>query len=102
MLKDHKEPLVISLTDIQLHSNESTNPQSFKRKIEKSVKSGKAERCYNTRVEMDGNKFRIAMDLPEDAQDRDIILTYPKEGVPIYLGKDSIEKIKSLKNKQII
>ena len=51
---------------------------------------------------MNENKLSIAMDLPEDLQGRDLILTYPKEGIPIYLGKDSIEKIRSLKNKKII
>lgn len=93
--KDH--PLVL-LTDIQLHSNKSNNRQSFKRKIEKGIKGKKSERYY-------GGKFKLSKDgtlelyipLPKEVRGQRITFALPCSGLPVSLGKDSIEKIESLK-----
>lgn len=88
----------IIMTDIQLHSTKSTNPQSLKRKLEKAIKSGKEERFYGGKLTIDENGvFEIFIPRAQLNQNAEIIV--PKD-MPITLGKDAIEKIKSLKNKK--
>lgn len=88
----------IIMTDIQLHSTKSTNPQSLKRKLEKAIKSGKEERFYSGKLTINENGvFEIFIPRVQLNQNAEIIV--PKD-VPITLGKDAIEKIKSLKKKK--
>jgi hypothetical protein len=103
MNEENQKPIEIILTDIQLHSNKNNHPQSFKRKIEKSLKNGNSGRYYSGEIKMDADgKLKFIINLPEEALGRDVVFTIPDGGLPIYLGKDSMEKIKSLRNKKII
>ena len=100
MLKDGKQPPRILLTDIQLHSTESNNPNTFKRKLEKSIKSGKAGRFYGVKMQINGNgKLEFVIDLPKELPNQ-IKFLFPSDGVPICLGKDTVEKIQSLIKKK--
>lgn len=101
MENEAEKPIIIPLTDIQLHSNKSANPQSFERKIEKSLKGQKPGRCYGEglRLNSDGT-FEFSIPLPMEIKGRKVIFAIPKEGLPIYAGKDLIEKMKSLHKKK--
>ena len=102
MKKSDQKPIEILLTDIQLHSNKNNNPQSFKRKIEKSIKNKKSGRCYGG-IKMEKNgKLRFEIELPEEISGRDVIFKINQSSLPIFLGKDSIEKIKSINKNKII
>ncbi|NCD01123.1 hypothetical protein EOL94_03470 [bacterium] len=88
----------ILMTDIQLHSTKSTNPQPLKRKLEKAIKSGKEERFYGGKLTINENGvFEIY--IPKVQLDQNAEIIVPKNA-PITLGKDAIEKIKSLKKKK--
>jgi len=88
----------ILITDIQLHSTKSTNSQPLKRKLEKAIKSGKEERFYGGKLTINENGvFEIYIPKVQLNQNTEIIV--PKD-VPVTLGKDAIEKIKSLKKKK--
>ena len=98
-----KKPLMVFLTDIQLHSNKSSKTQSFKRKIEKGVRSDKGGRCYNGKMTMNKDgELTFSLELPKEALGRKVVFAVPQGGLPITLGKDAVEKIKSLKKKKII
>lgn len=95
---DKEKVTRILITDIQLHSTRSTNPQPLKRKLEKAIKSGKEERFYGGKLTIDENGvFEIFIPRAQLNQNAEIIV--PKD-MPITLGKDAIEKIKSLKKKK--
>ena len=88
----------IRMTDIQLHSTKSNNRQPLKRKLEKAIKSGKEERFYGGKFTIDENGvFEIYM--PKVQLNQNVEIIVPKD-ISITLGKDAIEKIKSLKNKK--
>lgn len=88
----------ITITDIQLHSTKSNNKQPLKRKLEKAIKSGKEERFYGGKIKIDENGF-FEIFIPRAVLDRKVEIIVPTN-IPIKFGKDSIEKIKSLKKKK--
>jgi len=97
---DKEKETKIIMTNIQLHSNKNSNKQSFKRKLEKTIKSGKEERFYGGKVKIEENGvFEIF--IPRAILNKKVEIIIPSN-IPIKLGKDSIEKIKSLKKKKII
>jgi len=102
--KESKEnkPVAVLFTDIQLHSNKSNNPKTFKRKIEKGIKVNKAGRYYGGKIKVKENgEFELFIELPKEASDKNLIYALPESGLDIFLGKDAKEKIKSLKKKKI-
>jgi hypothetical protein len=97
---DKEKETKIIMTSIQLHSNKNSNKQSFKRKLEKAIKSGKEERFYGGKVKIEENGvFEIF--IPRATLNKKVEIILPSN-IPIKLGKDAIEKIKSLKKKKII
>lgn len=100
MLNGDKQPLRVLITDIQLHSTENNNPNTFKRRLEKSIKSGKDGRFYDTKMQINENgKLEFVIDLPEELSNQIEFLS-SSDGVPICLGKDVVEKIQSLIKKK--
>jgi hypothetical protein len=96
-----ENPTIISLTDIQLHSNESNNPQSFERKIKKSIKSQKPERCNAGQFKFnEDGTMEFSIPAPKELKGKKIVFAIPKEGLFVYAGKDLVEKIKSLNKKK--
>ena len=96
-----EKPLIIPLTDIQLHSNENTNPQSFERKIEKCLKSQKPGRCYGEGIKLNSDgTFEFSIPFPKEIKGRKVVFAIPKGGIPIYIGNDLREKMKSLHKKK--
>jgi len=104
----------IYLTDMQLHVAKPTNPPSFLRQILKSFrKGGKPGRVYHSGLtpNPDGKTFHFSMPLSKDLKEKvefarrigkEPRFIIPKGGIPVYLGKDSIEKIESLKKKGLL
>ncbi len=100
----------IYLTDIQLHVTKPTNPPSFFRQILKSFKKGgQPGRVYSS--DMTPNKdgtFRFSVPLSKDVQEKIELarrlgkeprFMMPKDGIPIYPGKDVIQRIEADKKK---
>jgi hypothetical protein len=95
---DKEKVTRILMTDIQLHSTRSTNPHPLKRKLEKAIKSGKEERFFGKIIKIEENGS-IEFFIPRAKLNQNAEIIVPKD-IPIILGKDAIEKIKSLKNKK--
>jgi hypothetical protein len=95
---DKEKVTRILMTDIQLHSTRSTNPQPLKRKLEKAIKSGKEERFFGKIIKIEENGS-IEFFIPKVQLNQNVEIIVSKN-MPITFGKDAIEKIKSLKKKK--
>lgn len=93
---------IININDIQIHSSYHQNKKSFKRGVDKSIKNGKDGRFYFKPKDLkiikdDGKEVEFSFIIPiEDVKKYNIKIV---NGVPICLGKDTKEKLDSLKNK---
>ncbi len=103
------KPYEIILTDIQLHTIRHTNPPSILRQIFRSLKNKMSPgRFYGKILRTEDGKVRFAVPMSKDLQEqfdisrrlgRPIRILMPKDGIPVYLGKDSIEKLKAEQRK---
>jgi len=92
----------IYLTDIKLHTTKPNNNESFSRKVEKSMKNGKPQRVHKKIQNIEENNLKLSIDLPEEAKGKTIRVFIPDDGLPIKLGKDAEEKIKSMEEKGLL
>ena len=106
MNKDYKNKSCnILLTDIQIHATKPRKPTSQYRAILKSLKNKKPGRFYTKNF--DGKK--AIFDLPPkikremekaEKSGKKIRLFMPKEGLPIFVGKDLKEKLEAKNRKK--
>lgn len=97
----------IVLSDIQLHVQKPRKPESFLRKVMKSIRSGKPGRAYSKisdfKVNADDTfELPIAFSPEEQAkfdqakaEGKQIRIFRPKGGLNIYAGKDVVEYMKA-------
>jgi hypothetical protein len=101
----------IILTDIQLHVAKPRKPLSADRAITKSVKNQVAGRFYrkDLSVSKEG-KFQLPLFLQEEMrkiqehyarEGKSVRFLMPKEGLKVYLGKDTKEHIEAQKRKRV-
>lgn len=102
---DPKDCLDIILTDNQLHTLKIRKPNSFGRQYVKAVKGGKEKRAYSNSIKYDAKtkKITFSMDLGMEhlfnlAKKHDkkyVRFLVKKNGLPVALGKDVIEKLQA-------
>lgn len=106
-----EEYIDISITNLQLHVTEPRKPSSVGRVIERSIQSKKEHRAYSTDIKkMDGDTFRLIFHNPEiekiiekaEKEGKKVRFIMPKDGIPVYLGKDASEFIKSKRWQEIL
>jgi hypothetical protein len=109
-IQENEKELLIILTDITLHTNPTRKPASFARGLSKSVRSRLPGRTYVNQppeVVQEGGAVNLEMEIPFDDEMRAVIerakelgkqirLVMPKDGVPVFLGKDAVEKFAAL------
>ena len=104
----------VLLTDVQMHVTEPRKPLSWYRAILKSLRSKKAGRFFTKDFSIikkdkafeSRARFPISEQVRkqiEEAQKsgKKIRLWVPKKGIPVYLGKDAIEFLKSKRGKRL-
>jgi len=113
-IEETEKEVHITITDLQLHASEPRKPHGFARGIKKAIETGKPGRAYakNAAKAVDRNKgtFEIAIpseglaEVIEQAKAKGKIVRFfiPRAGIPIFLGKDAIEKMESLKRKGLL
>ncbi len=100
----------ILFTDIRFHVAEPRKPLPLSRAIEKSIRSGQSGRSVTTSfsIKEDGG-FRITFPTSpalerviSDAEKRGKTVRFmlPKEGLPVYAGKDMAEYLTSKKERR--
>lgn len=102
----------VFLTDFQMHVSEPRKPLPWYRAIFKSFRNKKPGRFYVKDAKIDISEdgtFETSIPLPPATQEeikkariagKKIRFIVPEEGVPIFAGKDVIEKIKSDRKKR--
>ena len=98
-----KKKLILFLTNLALHTKSFRPATKFKNTIKWQTPEGLPYGRIYTNVGPDG-KLRIQ--IPADLQaaiDRgeiEVDLAIPKQGLPLYTGKDTLKKIKQIENKE--
>lgn len=100
---------VLRITDIKLHGNQKRPTLKQGKKIVQALEKSKPVRTYHHHVDMTKidestvtSKLDILGFLNDDphfdayvkkaqAAGKDVLLAFPKDGVPIYLGDDAVE-----------
>lgn len=107
---DSKNCLDILLTNIQLHSQKARKPNSLGRQYVKTVRAKKTNgRAYSNDLMLSakGGSLSIGLgmeqlyELARQKGKKYVRIFAQKDGLQIYLGKDTIEKIESLKRKHL-
>jgi len=100
----------IFLTDVQMHVVEPRKPIPWYRVISRSLINRKPGRFYTTHFEMNDKERTIKLSFPpspktqqqtEEAKKKGKTIRFitPKNGIPVCLGKDVIEKLEADTNK---
>jgi hypothetical protein len=102
------ECLDVVLTDIQLHASKVRNPSSIGRQYVKAIHGSRSHRAYSNDIKTDG-KDKISLsanlgmeqlyDLARKRGKKYVRIFAGKDGLPVYLGQDSVEKLESLMKK---
>lgn len=99
---------VIFLTDITLHTREYRQTTNFS----KAAKRGRmytplpapTEPATRNRGNLKPGEFEFVITLPPDLQEKwkrgDVIVMVPKEGLPVFAGRDIDEKLAQLRQKE--
>lgn len=111
--------IILNITDIQLHSNPRIT-KSVSKIIDRSIENDQPGRIYsqlevNNQSDTDNNEHKIqlinkikqdpdmlAMIKKYNQQGKRVFIRFPKEGVPVFPGKDTLEFINSKNGKRII
>jgi hypothetical protein len=103
-----KKKITLYLTDFGLHARKFRPATTLEKTIKKSSNGLDQGRIYTNhaiKTYPDG-RFEIAIKLPEelqkqvDAGEVEVDFMMPKDGTPIFLGNDAIEKMAQLKKKE--
>lgn len=107
---------VIQLTDLKLHTAPKRPTPSFGRKVREAFQRNTPGRVYNTlpqpMVPKNDNSFIleilkldpdfVKMVQEEEAKGYKVLISVPKEGVPVLLGEDAIEFLDSKNGKRLL
>lgn len=107
---------VIQLTDLKLHTAPKRPTPSFGKKVREAFQHNAPGRVYNTlpqpMVPKNDNSFIleilkldpdfVKMVQEEEANGYKVLISVPKEGVPVFLGEDTIEFLDSKNGKRLL
>lgn len=103
----------ILITDVMLHANKY-RPSSPARALDTAFKKNESGRIYSKLNKPDGSSKAMVIEIlksdPEfvnyireqEAQGYKVLMEFPKEGVPVLLGPDTVDFMESVKGKRIL
>lgn len=110
--KKEKDTLDIFIGDFALHSQVANNPKSLLQNRYKEQNGAKPKRTFINGgvIAKENGEIELSIELdPEEVQDilkktnkSKLRIFMLAEGVPIFLGADAIEKMKSLQKKKLL
>lgn len=102
---DPKDCLDIILTDIQGHVQKVRKPNSFGRQYAKALHGSKQRRVYTNKAEFDDKNMTMTITINLGEKElleqlkmqgkKYIRLFFLKDGIPVFLGQDAIEKLEA-------
>jgi hypothetical protein len=106
---------IIQLTDIQFHSTQKRPSLSIGKKIQTAFETNSSGRIYNAlqnpASEQEPGTFTFTLDLDpsvikkiqeDQAKGHKVLITIPKGGIPLLLGEDTNEFLKSKNGKRLL
>lgn len=106
---------VIQITDVALHTAKKTPTPLVRKKIQEAFENNKPDRIYShmgepaisdnrtltlNLLKMDPDFMRMIRE--EEAKGYKVLISLPKEGIPVVLGKDTVEFINSKNGKRVL
>ena len=106
---------VIQLTDMALHTTEKRSTLSIWKKIKESIRTKRSGRFFGavmknnlstdinlTMEDISNDPEFIKSVLEENRKGRKVYVSVPKNGIPVVLGRDTIEFMNSKNGKRIL
>lgn len=113
--KDGFRYKILEVTDVALHTSQKRTTEKMGEKIKASIESNTPGRIYTSMDNQNRlggglinlNAINKNADLIRFIQEQEkqgvkILLHFPKSGVPIIAGKDTVEFIKSTRGKRVL
>lgn len=105
---DPKECLDIGLTDIQFHSQKVRKTRSIGRQVVKMIRAEKTSgRAYSNKVTLNSKggvllselEMERLHELARQKGKKYVRISVPKGGLPVFFGRDTLEKLNSLRKR---
>jgi hypothetical protein len=115
VLKKGTKYRIIQLTDLALHTTKKTPTPSVGKKFEKAFKAEEPDRIYAPipksamtdtgaftleMIKQDPELVRVIQ--AEEAKGYKVLIALPKGGLPVVLGKDTVEFMNSKNGKRVL
>jgi hypothetical protein len=105
--------MILQITDFALHTRTMRSTKNVGQKIEESIENHAPGRIYMSKQDglknglVDFNALNKNLDLVRFIQEQEkqgvkILLHFPKSGVPIIAGKDTVEFIESTRGRRVL
>ena len=124
-MKKGQKYKIMQITDLTFHSPNRRPTKSIGEKVKESFNTNEPGRIYQNLEKIEPNKSEeseqgegfikmtilnqlhndpsfIKMIQEEEAKGYKVLLSFPKSGVPIYAGKDSVELMESKKGQRLL
>ncbi len=98
-----KKKIILFLTDVALHTGKHRSAQTLENAIKGEVSPGVTYGRLYTDIGPDG---KLLIKIPQDMQDAinrgeiEVDLAFPKKGLPVFAGNDTVEKLSQMNRKQ--
>jgi hypothetical protein len=115
VIKDGVKYKVIQITDIAFHTAKKTPTPLVGKKIQEAFENKESSRIYSSMEDSTVSNNReftlnlikndpdiMRMIQEEEAKGYKILISLPKEGIPVVFGKDTVEFINSKNGKRIL
>ena len=112
--KDGQNYKILDITDITLHSNNLRPTQNVGKKLVETMENNEPGRIYSKIEKREDNSYELLVTLlkkdpeliemlqEEEKKGYKVLLRYPKDGIPMLAGKDTIDFMHSIKGKRIL
>lgn len=108
-IKELPDRIDVFITDLQIHTTKPRKPKPWYFKVLESVRTKKPQRAYTKDFQVNkGGRFTTVFPPPPElkrvideakVKNKRINFIMPEGGAPVFLGKDTVEKIKAEKRK---
>ncbi|MEK7619942.1 MAG: hypothetical protein AAB413_01745 [Patescibacteria group bacterium] len=107
-IQESETEVAVIITNLHLHTTVLRKPKTFAEGVRRSLTSGKAGRVHQSdgfEIAPDGQTFKFT--IPIEGMDRVVAdaaakgqrvrFYIPRDGLPLYIGKDLIQRTEALK-----
>lgn len=111
--KDGFKYKILEITDFAMHTSEMRSTEKVGQKIQTSIENHAPGRIYMSKQDglknglvdfdiLNKNPDLVRFIQEQEKQGVKILLHFPKSGVPVVAGKDTIEFVESTKGKRVL